>query len=717
MTESRLARLLRPKSVGVVGIPSQDTGFKVGGAAIIEHLNAHGYSGAILPVSRSKAEVAGAKAYPTILDLPYAPDCMVIAVPASNVEAAIDDALGLGTRAFVILSSGFGESGEAGRTLEKSLAAKLRAHDAVALGPNTTGYINLTDKIALSSTSRLQGKAPPAGSIGLVVQSGALSSVFLDYAADNAIGLSCIISTGNEMLSHLGDYMNFLVDDDRTKVIGLYVEGFRFPAEFIAAARRAAAKDKPVIIVKVGQTEVGQKAAAGHTGSLTGSPRVHRALFRQLGIVVADSLDDMLEIAVTLSGSHRFGVRTAVATISGGLGGLLADSLTKSKVISMPAFAPETASILKKSLEAFLDVRNPLDVAGAPFRNNGLFGDTLIAIAKDPGIDSVVVALTPVISAWGEQIVEGVLRARRDSGKAFAVLWQAGAFCEDFGRRLRENGVPVFATTTQCAAVLSRVVERRSLTYDRPSRRSAPLAPRPTLPDRAVLDEAESKKILGDYLPGAFAREINVATDKPEALVEAAREIGYPVVLKAMMEGNAHKSELGLVAIGIRDEDELRQAAARQVSSIGRAGGVFRGFLVAEFVGASAELLVGITRDDEFGPVMTVGAGGIYTELFDDVSIRVLPVRDDELRAMIDECRVSRILRGVRGRPPLDVDGVIEAMKGLSEAAFDLGEKLNAIEINPLAVLANGGGVRVLDAKVFLRVEGEISDRNQEDRE
>lgn len=716
MSDSNLSRLLRPQSVGVVGIPSQDTGFKVGGAAIVEHLNTHGYSGAILPVSRSRLDVGGAKAYPSILDLPYAPDCIVIAVPASGVEAAIDDALNLGTRAFVILSAGFGESGEAGRGLEESLAAKLRAHSAVAMGPNTTGFINLIDGIALSSTSRLQGKAPPSGSIGLIVQSGALSSVFLDYAADNGIGLSYVISTGNEMLNHLGDYMNFLVDDDHTRVIGLYVEGFRFPAEFIAAARRAAAKDKPIIVVKVGQTEVGRKAAASHTGSLTGSPRVHRALFRQLGITVADSLDDMLEIAVTLSGSHHFGRKIAVATISGGLGGLMADSLMKSNVVSMPAFAPETASILKGSLEAFLDVRNPLDVAGAPFRRPGLFGDTLIAIAKDPGIDSVVVALTPVIADWCEQIVEGVMRARRDTGKAFAVLWQAGVFCEDGVRRLRENGVPVFNSTTQCAAVLSRVINRPALTYDPTCKSSTARAPSAALPDRAVLDEAESKKILAGYLPGAFAKEVSVAADNPDALIEAARTIGYPVVLKAMMEGNAHKSELGLVALGIFDQDELRQAAVKQLSSIGAAGGVFKGFLIAEFVHASAELLVGVTRDEEFGPVMTVGAGGIYTELFDDVSIRVLPVSDDELHAMIDECKVSRILHGMRGKLPLDIQAVIGAMKGLCEAAFDLGETLNAIEINPLAVLPNGGGVRVLDAKIFLGVQGDIASRNGDHR-
>lgn len=500
MTRARLDQLLRPRSVGVVGIPSHDAGFKVGGAAIVDHLQAHAYPGEILPVSRSKPKVGGAKAYTSIAALPYAPECMVVAVPAGTVEAAIHDALNLGTKAFVILSSGFGESGENGRALEKSLAAKLRAHNAVAMGPNTTGYINLTDKIALSSTSRLKGPTPPAGSIGLVVQSGALSSVILDYAADHRIGLSYVISTGNEMLSHLGDYMNFLVDDDNTSVIGLYVEGFRFPAEFIVAARRAAEKRKPVVIVKVGQTEAGQKAAAGHTGSLTGSPRVHRALFRQLGIVMADSLDDMMQIAVALSDTRRFGPRMAVATVSGGLGGLLADSLTKSNVIQMPAFSPEVASILEKSLDAFLEVRNPLDVAGAPFRQPGLFGDTLIAIAHDPRMDSVIVALTPMVSEWSEQIVEGVLRARRDTDKAFAVLWQAGAFCADYVQRLRESGVPVFSSSGQCATVLSRIVERGPLTYG-----SSEAGPRRALssdlPPRAVLDEAESKKLLADYLP------------------------------------------------------------------------------------------------------------------------------------------------------------------------------------------------------------------------
>jgi acyl-CoA synthetase (NDP forming) len=422
---------------------------------------------------------------------------------------------------------------------------------------------------------------------------------------------------------------------------------------------------------------------------------------------MADSLDDTMEIAIVLSDTRRFGPRMAIATVSGGLGGVLADSLTTSNVIQIPAFTPETASILEKSLDAFLDVRNPLDVGGAPFRQPGLFGDTLIAIANDHRMDSLIVALTPLVSEWCEQIVEGVLRARRNTDKAFAVLWQAGTFCEVYVQRLRENGVPVFSSTGQCATVLSRIVERRPLTY-----RSSETGSRRALSSdsslRAVLDEAESKRLLADYLPRAFATEISVAIDDANTLIDAAHTIGFPVVLKAMMEG-AHKSELGLVVVGVHDEKELRQVAARQLSSISRAGGVFRGFLVAEFVQASAELLVGVTRDDEFGPVITVGAGGIYAELFDDVSVRVLPVSEDEFRQMIDECRVSRILKGARGKPPLDIDGVIKVMKGLSAAAFDLGEKLNAIEINPLAVLEKGEGVRVLDAKAFLRLDGDVS--------
>ena len=688
-------RLFRPRRVAILGISSRSGTFQIGAGALLEHLVKHGFAGEILPISRSQPEICGYKTYPNLAALPSVPDCLVVAVPAPAVVDSVREALTLGIRSFVVISSGFAETGPAGAALQAELVAVVREGGGLLLGPNTTGYVNLHDQLAMSSTSRLRGGLPPSGGVGLIVQSGALGSALLDLATDRKIGLSHLISSGNEGSHGLAEFIDFLVEDENTRVIALYVEGFKHPSRFVTAVRTATARGKPIVILKMGETETGKKAAAGHTGALAGSRRVQNALFRQLGLISVGTLEALLETAAMLTEwPGTIGRRLGILTISGGLGGLLADALIAGG-IELPDLKSTTKTQLRAYLPGFLSFGNPLDNGGIPFREPGQFQRNLRDFATDPGFDGVVVALTPIVPSWAQELVPAVQAVRAELGKLVAVYVAAGSFCAQLVERLREARVPTFTSLTDCAAVLS------ALAAPQKARNAAAARPQQlteVLSSTRLLDEAATKALLRRHgMP--TPREIFVADGKTEALCAAAREIGYPVTLKAVVDGVAHKSELGFVRVGLSDEAALLAAVDDQRATLG----AFRGFLLAETVAPAAELLVGVTVDPQFGPVLTFGAGGIFTEILDDVSLRVLPTTESELRAMVEECRVARVLHGARGRPPLDETAVIQFMGNLAGLALDLGDRLAGIEINPLAVFPAGQGVAALDAKMFLR--------------
>lgn len=686
-------RLLEPASVGIIGISSKPGPFQVGGRALLAHLAKHGFAGEVFPISRSAAEIEGYRTYGSLAQVPLVVDCLVVAVAAEAVGATIREALDRGTRAFAVVSSGFAEAGAEGAAWQEEIAAVVQGAGAVMLGPNTTGYVNFGKRIALSSTSRLQGALPEAGPVGMVVQSGALGSALLDLAKDRCVGLSYLISSGNEGSHGLADFIDVLVDDPATRVIAVYAEGFKAPARFVAAAERARAAGKPLVLLKAGVTEAGQKAAAGHTGALAGSARVQAALFRQLGIVTVRTLEALVDVSGLLARQGaQFGRKLGILTISGGLGGLLADDLARHGEVELPDVNETTRRRLRAYLPPYFTLTNPLDNGGVPFRRAGEFQRCLQDFTDDQSFDGIVVAATPVVAAWGAEMADAVEAVAERTGKPIAVCLQAGAFCAGTVADLRARFIPAFTSVAECGAALSAVVGfRPGRIYPRRMMPRTGLA----LPDAGVLDEAASKALLMRY-GMRTPREMVVAAADMAALGRAAAGIGYPVVLKALLPDVAHKTELGLVALGLADEGALMEAAARQ-SAAGPTG-----FLVAEMVRPAAEVLVGVTVDPQFGPVLTFGAGGLYAEIFDDVAQLVLPADAEEMREMVAGTRVARVLAGARGQPALDVESVIGFLCRLSELALDIGPRLVGIEVNPLAVFPDGQGVSALDAKVFL---------------
>lgn len=699
-------KLLSPASVAFVGISSRPGVFQVGGRAALDHLVRHAYTGEIYLVSRTAAEIGGFRTFPSITDLPCAPDCVVIALPAPLVVEAVREAIARGSRTFILISSGFAESGDTGAALQQELRATLKDAGAIAIGPNTTGFINFIDGIVLTSTSRARGDLLAPGRIGLVLQSGALGSALLDLAVERRIGLSYLISTGNEAVVDVSDCIRSLAVDPSTDVIALYVEGLRNPDGFVSACQLAAQNGKSIVVLKSGKSVAGSQAIASHTGALAGSAHVQQALFRQLGIVIVDSLQELLSVSAMLAGGRHFGPRLGVFTVSGGLGGLLVDGFEQEPTITFPQMSSETTVALQTDFPELSVCANPLDFGGAPFggaafRTPGMVAKMLKTFAADPNLDSVVVGVTPIVQGWADEIVRAAIEAHREIGKPISVAWLgADANADDF-RILREAGVCVFTDVKECAASIAALVARRPCSYPgRVDRRSAQPA---AFTGTTVLNEHQSKTVLRRHGLVDIPRERFIDTDDMQVVKDAATEVGYPITLKGLMRGMAHKSELGLVTVGIGQEDDLIAAVQRQRQSIASAGGEFEGFVLIETVKPQAEVLASVTVDEHFGPVLTFGAGGIYTEILRDVRSRVLPVDAAEIEEMISECRIARILEGARGAGPLDIPALVRFLQQLAGIALSGDEEIVSVEINPLAVFSHGKGVAVLDAKVFVK--------------
>lgn len=701
-------QLLSPSSIAFLGVSSRPGVFQVGGRAALDHVVRHGFKGGIYPVSRTAAEIGGYKTYGSITELPVVPDCVVIALPAPAVNAAVREAIAHGSRAFVLISAGFAESGDAGVALQQELRSILKEAGAIAIGPNTTGFMNFRAETVLTSTSRAAGSLCAPGRIGLVLQSGALGSTTLDLAANRDIGLSYLISTGNEVVTDISDCIRFLVADPATDVIALYLEGFRNPEGFVSACQLAADRGKAIVALKSGKSEAGSQAVAGHTGALAGSAHVQRALFRQLGIVSVNSLQELLSVSALLASGKKFGPRLGVFTASGGLGGLLVDSFEGETSITFPTGTAGTVTAMQEDFPELTRCANPLDFGGWPFggaafRKPGTVAKMLKAFARDPNIDGVVVGVTPVVPDWADEIARAAIEVHDESEKPVAVAWISADANAGHRRMLRQAGVAVFEDVRECAASLGAAIARQPCRYSHRVRRRS----NGSSTAMSVLNEHQSKAVLLRRGLAAFPEERFVASHDERALRVAAREVGYPVTIKGLMRGTAHKSELGLVSVGIGSEEEMLVAARRQAQSIVATGGEFEGFILVETVKPRAEILASVITDEHFGPVLTVGAGGVYTEILRDVSSRVLPVSASEISEMIDECKIAQVLHGARGGSPLDIPAIVEFLTKLSDIAVSGEDEIVAVEINPLAVFSEGSGVAVLDAKVFVAGGGE----------
>ena len=692
---SAISRLLRPRSVAVIGASADTT--KTAGRPV-SYLVKHGFSGAIYPVNPKVERIGDLACYPDVASLPGVPDVGIVLLGAERAHLAVRDLAARGCAAAIVLASGYTETGEEGARRQQQLVEA--AGGMRILGPNTIGLVNLSDNIVLSATGALEMAHFPVGGIGVVSQSGGILGALLSRAAARGIGLSKLISTSNEVDLELADFIDHLADDEATKVIALYVETVRDPAKFRNACLKAARAGKPVVAFKIGRSEAGAQAAVSHTGALAGADRMYDALFQQVGVIRAQTFSDLLDIPVALAtGRKLHGKRVAILTSTGGAGTLVSDDLGMAGFDTPPpdAATAEALRALQTGDHAVLD-RNPIDVTLAGLKPDLLRG-AINVLLKSPSYDALTIIVGSSSLAMPELLAGAIQDCLPNSDKP--VIAYVSPHAPDVGALLTQRGVPAFAAAESCTAALRAMFQATQL---RPQLESSVRSEEVDISDLPTgsLDEHQSKQLFTRFGVPCAGERVVASPAEAEA---AARELGGRVVLKILSAEITHKSDVGGVAVNLTADTVGARLTAMAADVEARTGVLPQRFLVQEMVGAGTELILGMHRD-ALGTATLLGMGGVTAELFKDTTMRLLPPRGGLSRAdalaMAQQLKTWPLLDGFRGRPKADVEALVTAIVAFSQMAAQLGERLVEAEINPVFVLPQGQGVRAADGVVVL---------------
>ncbi|TDD46734.1 CoA-binding protein [Nonomuraea terrae] len=690
-----VAELFNPRSIALVGATDK-SGWSV---STLANLREHGFPGPVHLVNPRGGMVHGSPAYRSLAEIPEPVDLAYVMVPTAAVLGVLRDGAKLGIRSYVVLTAGFGESGEEGARMEAEIAAFAAEHELTILGPNGNGYINAAAGITPYGLP-IQ-KPLLRGAVGVVLQSGALASSVLAFAQARNLGVSLLTSMGNETVVSVTDVVDYLVGDPATKVIALFLESIRNPAEFSRVARRALEAGKPIVALKIGRSKLASHTAQAHTGALVGDDDVIDAALRQLGVIRVRSLEDLIITAGLLASTGPLpGRRIGVVTPSGGASEIIADR-AEDEGLELPPFAPETVARLREIVPAFGTVQNPLDVTGYVLIDRTLLGRALEVVTADPGIDVVMLLSEPPRVEPADPAPTFALysaSAQRIAASPVPVVVVSNVLTDvtAFGRRVQqETGYPYIAGGIEHGLHAIGAAVRWSETRTRLLSRSPAVSPAvpAQVPGgaRGVWAEHRAAALLASaglpVVPSELVRD-------EDAAVAAARRFGYPVVLKVAAEGLGHKSDIGGVRLGLGGDEDVRQA----YRSLAGAVPAMEGVLVQPQRGGGIELLVGIVRDPAWGLTLAVGLGGVWVEVLRDAALRVLPVDAAEVRTALSELRGAALLKGVRGGEPADLDAVADVVARVAAFAETLGDGLESLEINPL--LVTGSHVEALDALV-----------------
>jgi len=699
-----LTPLMKPRSIAVLGASQRVTR----ATRVVKNLQTYGYGGRIFPINPKYDDVLGLPCYPDLASTPEPADCVVVAIPAEQVPGVLTAAVDGGVRAAVVLSSGFAEAGAAGRERQAVLERLAAERGLLVCGPNCYGVFNVGLRVATFSADLAELRA---GKVAIVSQSGGFSHAIAEHLMrQRAVGLSYIVSCGNQAGVGIEDYVDFLVEDDDTTVIGAFVEGFRRPDKLREVAARARARRKPLVVLKVGRSENARQAMLAHTGSLAGTPEIVDAVLRQSGIVQVTGLNEMIDTLALFSmaaDARRPDLRVVVLSGLGGECGNLSDVADRVGFV-LPPLAPSTVETLRAFMPDFATPRNPLDGTGAMYEDATLFPRILDTLLHDDAIDVVAFnqrAHVPAPGGWApaRAYVEPLRAAMRRGTDRLVLCFSSfagGDLDQDVVRPLAEVGVPYLEGSESTLLALRNLrAYRRGL--ERPIV-VAPAARAAEVPGiRGVLSGPDAMRLLREF--GIPLLETQPAKDADDA-VQTADALGYPVALKIDSPDIAHKTDVGGVRLGCADARAVREGAHAMLDEVRRRAPSARihGVLVQRMVTGGTEMLVGVKSDPDFGPAIVCGFGGVFVELLRDVAVRVPPLDHAEALAMLGELRGAALLRGVRGRPPADLEALADTLVRVARLAETHGASLRALDINPLVVLAEGRGAVAVDWLVEL---------------
>ena len=703
---SDLNDLFLPKSIAVVGA-SDDLSKR--SSRPLRFLPKHGFRGEIYPINPKYDHIGGLKCYKTILDVPSEIHTVMVTIPKESVFEILEQCTQKKVKLVIIRAAGFAETGEEGKRKQDKITEYAIKGGFRVLGPSSLGYVNLHKRITAYFHLAGEMKEFLVGNVGLISQSGGLSGAIFNMAQDLGIGFSYVISTGSEGDLESSELIEFLAEDMNTSVIIGFIEGIKDSRRFIRAANLAIKNKKPIILMKIGRSDSGKKAAASHTGSLTGSDAVFDSVFRQKGIIRVEDLTDLISTASVFSKCKiPRGDRVGIITSSGGTKAIVADKFGELEM-NVPDITDETKKEISRLLPEYSSISNPVDITGGLSENT--FNKCLNHFVKDDNLDIILVPIT-LIGSFSKERAMNLIKTSMAEGKPIICLWIGGSLNEDGQKILEKSCVPVFRNAVSCIRAIKNFIGYKNFLEKMENSGSNYLSSHINIERESKemlrniggqsLTEYESKILLSEW--GIPITKERIVKSVEEALI-AAREIGFPIVLKVMSPQILHKTEANIIRVGIKGEQELRKSYDEVIQNARKHNpeSEIRGVLIQEMVNGGIETIVGVSQDPQFGPVIMFGLGGIFVEILKDISLRVAPLTRNDAEEMVQEVKGFMLLRGFRGGPAYDVEGIIDVILKTSKFSLEYFDIISEIDMNPLFVFQKGNGVKVVDSRVILK--------------
>ena len=701
-----LSAILRPRSVAVIGASTREGSI---GGTIFRNLLLGDFNGPVYPVHLKADAVHAVKAYRSIAEVPGPVDLAVVVVPAKSVIDVVEQCADKGVRGVVVISAGFRETGEDGLEEEMHLLELVRSRGMRMVGPNCLGVLSTDPEVRLDAT--FAPTYPPEGKVAIASQSGALGVAILDYTRDFNIGVSDFVSIGNKADVSGNDLVEWWERDPRTKVILLYLESFGNPRKFTRIARRTTRK-KPIVAVKSGRSRRGSTAASSHTGALAGADVAVDALAAQAGLIRVDTVEELFEMAAFLA--HQpvpQGKRVAILTNAGGPG-ILATDACEARGLEIPDLAEETVRRFREFLPPEASTRNPVDMIASATAESFEKGTRLLL--ADPNVDALIVLFVPPIVTEAKAVGQAIVQGASGTTKPVLSCFLGRQGVPEGLRSLKRAQIPSYAFPESAVRVLARAVRygewlrkprgRVHGFYDvrRDEALSVVEAARERLEgEEGWLSPTEVERMLRAY--GVRFPDARVTANAEEA-AKAASELGFPVVVKLVSDTIAHKSDVGGVRLDLRNEGEVKAAVREITESLEELGleDHILGFNVQPLVKEGVEVIVGMTLDPKFGPLIAFGLGGVHVELMKDVAFRIHPLTNRDAHEMVREVKGFPLLTGFRGAPSADVSALEEVILRVSAMVGDFPE-ISEMDLNPVKVLPEGRGCIAVDARIRLR--------------
>ena len=703
-----LHRLINPKVVAVVGASETRGSF---GERTLS--NMAGFTGKVFAINPKYQSLLGRPCVPSLADMPESPDCVVLCVARPMVEGMIEAAAAVKAGGVIVYASGFAETAKPDRIEAQQRLIELSQRTGVrVVGPNCVGLANTGSAAGLNFMPDYAGMGHRRGPIGIVSQSGALGYTVLQ-GMERGIGFSHYLAAGNSCDVDVCDFISYLAEDDNTKSIICLLEGVKDGGRFLQAARKARDAGKALVVYKTGNSETSSKAAMSHTGTMVGSVVAYQTAFEETGAIAIDDLEAVLETASFFAKTRApaGGRGVGILSTSGGAAVICADK-AEAHGVPLPALEAKTAKALHEVVPDFGSVANPSDLTAEVLKTSETFGFCLDAFMNDAGFSALVMPMIFAHASSSGARAPTIVEAAARTDRPLAVVWM-NEWYQGPGSELLDADpkVCMFRSADRCFATLRAWFdwhERRRMRPQAPAaRRSSPSAgqdARAILSEArsrgAALSETDSKRILGCY---GIAVPKEIMARDPEQAATAASKIGGPVAIKIVSPDILHKTEAGGVRLGLSTPENVREAARNILASAARYAPQARidGISVQQMAPAGVEIVLGVKNDRQFGPLVAAGLGGIMVELFGDTAVRLAPVDDATARAMLDSLKSRTLLTGFRGKPGVDVDGLVDTICRLSELAHDLADVIDQIDVNP--VIAGATGVMAADALIVCR--------------